>query len=38
MSSTIVRYQLDPTRLDEHLALIDDVFAHLTDVAPHGID
>ena len=38
MSSTIVRYQLDSARLDEHLALIDDVFAHLADASPDGVD
>ena len=33
MRTTIVRYQLDPDCLDEHLALIDGVFEHLADVS-----
>jgi len=37
MNSTIVRYTLKPDRLDEHLALIDAVFAGLADVGHSGI-
>ncbi len=38
MPTTIVRYELDPTRLDEHLALIDAVFEHLADTGPAGME
>lgn len=37
MHAVIVRYQLDPTRLDEHLGLIDDVFGHLRENTPDGV-
>lgn len=37
MASTIVRYILKPERLDEHLALIDAVFAELADINEPGI-
>ncbi len=38
MPTTIVRYELDPARLDEHLALIDAVFEHLADTGPAGME
>ena len=37
MSAVIVRYELDPDRLEEHVALITDVFDHLRATAPDGI-
>jgi quinol monooxygenase YgiN len=37
MNAVIVRYELDPDRLDEHLALISDVFDHLRTTSPPGI-
>ena len=37
MSSTIVRYELDPVRLDEHLALIERVFNGLASLNSDGI-
>lgn len=37
MDSTIVRYTLKPDRLEEHLALIDDVFSGLDDIDNDGI-
>jgi len=37
MSTTIVRYELDPTRLDEHLGLIDAVFEGLASINSPGI-
>ena len=36
-SAVIVRYELDPERLDEHLALIENVFAHLDATKPEGV-
>lgn len=38
MPTTIVRYELDPARLDEHIALIDAVFEHLAEAAPEGME
>src|SRR4029453_13107412 len=35
-STVIVRYELKPECLDEHLGLIADVFKHLRAVAPDG--
>ena len=37
MDAVIVRYELDPNRLDEHRKLIDAVFAHLRDERPEGV-
>ncbi len=37
MSAVVVRYELDPERLEEHLALITDVFDHLRATAPDGV-
>ena len=37
MNAVIVRYELDPDRLDEHLTLISNVFDHLRATAPPGI-
>ena len=37
MNAVIVRYELDPDRLDEHLALISDVFDHLRSTTPDGV-
>lgn len=37
MHAVIVRYELDPDRLDEHLALIGDVFDHLRSATPAGV-
>jgi quinol monooxygenase YgiN len=37
MPTTIVRYELDPASLDEHLTLIDGVFSHLAETAPSGV-
>ena len=37
MSAVIVRYELDPERLEEHVALITDVFDHLRATAPEGV-
>ena len=36
-STVIVRYELNPERLDEHVALIEAVFAHLNATAPVGV-
>jgi hypothetical protein len=36
-STVIVRYELDPERLDEHVGLIEAVFVHLNATAPHGV-
>ena len=36
-SSVIVRYELDPDRLEEHLGLIENVFAHLEATKPDGV-
>ena len=36
-SAVIVRYELDPERLEEHLALIENVFAHLDATKPEGV-
>lgn len=37
MNAVIVRYELDPDRLDEHLGLINDVFENLRASAPAGV-
>ena len=37
MNSVIVRYELKPDRLDEHLRLISDVFEHLRATTPDGV-
>jgi quinol monooxygenase YgiN len=37
MNAVIVRYELDPSRLEEHVKLIDAVFAHLRDARPEGV-
>ena len=37
MHAVIVRYELDPDRLDEHLGLIEDVFDHLRATTPEGV-
>ncbi len=37
MDTVIVRYELDPAHLDEHLALINDVFEHLRATTPSGV-
>ncbi len=37
MSSVIVRYELKPERLEEHLGLIKGVFEHLRATAPEGV-
>ena len=37
MDAVIVRYELDPNRLDEHCKLIEAVFAHLRDERPEGV-
>jgi hypothetical protein len=36
-SSVIVRYELKPECLDEHVGLIEAVFAHLNEAAPDGV-
>ena len=36
-STVVVRYELKPDRLDEHVALIEAVFAHLNATAPPGV-
>lgn len=36
-STVIVRYELKPERLDEHVGLIEAVFAHLNEAAPDGV-
>ena len=36
-NAVIVRYELDPDRLDEHVALIENVFAHLDATKPDGV-
>ena len=36
-STVIVRYELKPDRLDEHVGLIEAVFAHLNATAPDGV-
>ena len=36
-STVVVTYQLKPERLDEHVALIEDVFAYLNETAPAGV-
>jgi hypothetical protein len=36
-STVIVRYELKPDRLDEHVGLIEAVFAHLNATAPAGV-
>ena len=36
-SSVIVRYELDPDRLEEHVRLIENVFAHLESTKPDGV-
>jgi hypothetical protein len=36
-TTVIVRYELKPDRLDEHVGLIDDVFTHLNQTAPPGV-
>lgn len=36
-TSVIVRYELKPERLDEHVGLIETVFTHLNDTAPDGV-
>lgn len=35
--AVIVRYELDPTRLDEHMELIAAVFDHLRSAQPEGV-
>ena len=37
MNAVIVRYELDPDRLDEHVGLIEKVFEHLRSTAPDGV-
>lgn len=37
MNAVIVRYELDPDRLDEHLELIRQVFDHLRATTPDGV-
>lgn len=36
-NAVIVRYELDPDRLEEHLGLIESVFAHLEASKPDGV-
>ena len=36
-SAVIVRYELDPDRLEEHVGLIESVFAHLEATKPDGV-
>ena len=36
-NAVIVRYELDPDRLDEHVRLIESVFAHLEATKPDGV-
>ena len=36
-SAVIVRYELDPDRLEEHVGLIENVFAHLEATKPDGV-
>ena len=37
MNAVIVRYELKPDRLDEHLGLIGEVFDHLRSTTPDGV-
>lgn len=36
-STVVVTYELQPERLDEHVALIQDVFRYLYEAAPAGV-
>ena len=36
-STVVVRYELKSDRLDEHVALIENVFRHLNEAAPAGV-